>query len=148
MKISTVGEADLGELLPMMRAYCDFYEVAPADADLEALARALIADPDHEGIQLIARGPEREPLGFATVYWYWQTLSAARAALMNDLFVVPEARGQGVGRALIEECRSRGHEHGAAELVWETAPDNETAQGLYRSLAAREERWISYSLST
>jgi GNAT superfamily N-acetyltransferase len=148
MKISTVGEADLGELLPMMRAYCDFYEVAPADADLEALARALIADPEHEGIQLIARGAEGEPLGFATVYWYWQTLSAARAALMNDLFVVPEARGQGVGRALIEECRRRGREHGAAELAWETAPDNETAQRLYRSLDAREERWISYSLPT
>jgi ribosomal protein S18 acetylase RimI-like enzyme len=148
MKISTVGEPDLGELLPMMRAYCDFYEVAPSDADLEALARALIADPEHEGIQLIARGAEGEPLGFATVYWYWQTLSAARAALMNDLFVVPEARGQGVGRALIEECRRRSREHGAAELVWETAPDNETAQRLYRSLDAREERWISYSLPT
>jgi ribosomal protein S18 acetylase RimI-like enzyme len=148
MKISTVGEPDLGELLPMMRAYCDFYEVAPSDADLEALARALIADPEHEGIQLIARGEEGEPLGFATVYWYWQTLSAARAALMNDLFVVPEARGQGVGRALIEECRRRSREHGAAELVWETAPDNETAQRLYRSLDAREERWISYSLQT
>jgi GNAT superfamily N-acetyltransferase len=146
MRIETVGEAHLAALMPLMRAYCDFYDVHPGDADLEALARALIADPEHEGVQLIARSEEGEPLGFATVYWSWQTLNAARAGVMNDLFVVPEARGQGVGRALIEECRRRCRERGATRLVWETAPDNETAQRLYRALDAREERWISYSL--
>ncbi|MDP9277259.1 MAG: GNAT family N-acetyltransferase [Actinomycetota bacterium] len=146
MRIEQVGEADLADLLPMMRAYCDFYEVAPSDTDLKGLALALIADPDREGIQLIARGDGGEPLGFATVFWSWQTLSAARVAVMNDLFVVPETRKQGIGRALIEECRRRARERGAAELVWETALDNETAQRLYRSLNAEESRWISYSL--
>jgi len=146
MRIAQVGEADLAALLPMMRAYCDFYEVAPSDADLEGLARALIADPDREGIQLLARGDGGEPLGFATVFWSWQTLSASRVAVMNDLFVVPETRKQGVGRALIEECRRRAGERDAAELVWETALDNETAQRLYRSLNVEESRWISYSL--
>jgi ribosomal protein S18 acetylase RimI-like enzyme len=146
MTIERVGEADLADLLPMMRTYCDFYEVAPSDAQLESLARAMIADPDREGIQLIARAEGGKPLGFATVFWSWQTLIAGRAAVMNDLFVSPEARRQGIGRALIEECRRRAGEHGAAELVWETALDNETAKGLYRSLDARESRWISYSL--
>ncbi|HEY8639234.1 MAG TPA: GNAT family N-acetyltransferase [Solirubrobacterales bacterium] len=146
MRIELVGEADLADLLPMMRAYCDFYEVAPSDAGLEALVRALIADPDREGIQLLARGDGGEPLGFATVFWSWQTLNAARAAVMNDLFVVPETRKQGVGRALIEECRRRAGERDATELVWETALDNETAQRLYRSVDARESRWLSYSL--
>lgn len=141
-----VGEADVGELLPLMRAYCDFYEVAPTDQRLEALARALIDDPRNEGLQLIARDEDGTPLGFATVFWSWQTLSAARAGVMNDLFVVPEARRRGVGSELIAECRRRCRERGAAELVWETAPDNETAQSVYRDLGAREERWISFSL--
>jgi ribosomal protein S18 acetylase RimI-like enzyme len=148
MKIELVGEADLAELMPMLRAYCDFYEVAPADRALEALARALMADPEREGIQLIARSDSGQPLGFATVFWSWQTLSAARAGVMNDLFVVPEARGQGVGRALIEECRRRAAERGAAELVWETALDNETAQRLYRAIDAEESRWLTFSLPT
>ena len=148
MRIELVGEADLADLLPMMRAYCDFYEVAPSDADLERLALALIADPDREGVQLIARAEGGEPLGFATVYWTWQTLNAARAGVMNDLFVVPEARGQGVGRALIEECRRRAGEHGAPELVWETAPDNETSQRLYDFLEADKSPWIYYALKT
>jgi GNAT superfamily N-acetyltransferase len=148
MRIELVQESDLGELLPMMRAYCDFYEVAPAADDLEALARALIADPKNEGIQLIARDEEARPLGFATVYWTWQTLNAARAAVMNDLFVATDARGKGVGRALIEECRRHAREHGAAELVWETALDNETAQRLYDSLPTDKSTWFNYSLET
>ena len=146
MKIELVGEADLAELLPLMRAYCDFYEVAPSDQDLETLAQALIAEPEADGLQLIARSEDGKPLGFATVYWSWQTLNAARVGVMNDLFVVPEGRGEGVGRALIEECRRRARDRGAAELTWETAPDNSTAQRLYRSLEASESTWISYSL--
>jgi GNAT superfamily N-acetyltransferase len=148
VKIEPVTEGDLGDLLPMMRAYCDFYETSPRDEELEELALALIADPRHEGMQLIARGEGGEPLGFATIYWYWQTTVPGRAALMNDLFVVPGARGGGVGRALIEACRDRARERGARQLLWETAPDNETAQRLYRGFGASEERWISYSLDT
>jgi GNAT superfamily N-acetyltransferase len=146
MKISLVGEADLAELAPMLRAYCDFYEVEPSGEDLEALCRALLADPEHNGIQLIARGDDGEPLGFATVYWTWQTLTAGRAAVMNDLFVAPEARGQGVGRALIEACRQRAGEHGATELIWETTPDNATAQRLYDSITSDKSPWIYYAL--
>jgi ribosomal protein S18 acetylase RimI-like enzyme len=146
MTIETVGEADLPELLPLMRAYCDFYEVAPSDERLESLARALISDPDRDGVQLIARDDDGSPLGFATIFWSWQTLNAARAGVMNDLYVIPDARGKGVGRALIEECRHRCRDHGAEQLVWETAPDNETAQRLYRQFDAIEERWLSYSL--
>lgn len=148
MRVGLVREGDLGDLLPMMRAYCDFYEVAPAAADLEVLARALLADPTSEGIQLIARDDEGRPVGFATLYWTWQTLNAARAAVMNDLFVVPDARGKGVGRALIEECRRHARERGAPELVWETAPDNETAQRLYDSLTDDKSSWFSYALKT
>ncbi len=63
MNITVVGEGDLDELLPLMRAYCDFYEVAPPDEDLLALSRALIADPEREGVQLIARDDGGEAIG-------------------------------------------------------------------------------------
>ena len=148
MRIELVGDADLADLLPMMRAYCDFYEAAPKDADLERVARTLMADPQGEGLQLIARDEGGEALGFATIYWYWQTLSAARAGLMNDLFVVPQARGQGAGRALIEECRRRAGEHECPELVWETTPDNEAGQRLYDSLTDDKSTWLYYALPT
>jgi hypothetical protein len=51
--IRAVTEGDLADLLPLMRGYCDFYEVSPPDDSLLELSRALIDDPEHEGIQLI-----------------------------------------------------------------------------------------------
>jgi len=144
LSIDRVGKPDLPELMPMMRAYCDFYRVDPSDEGLEALATSLIDNPA-EGLQLIAR-LDGTPLGFATIYWSWQTLYASRIGVLNDLFVVPASRGTGAGRALIERCRELCCEHGAEKLVWETAPDNTTAQRLYDGLGAARSTWLSYEL--
>ncbi len=148
MVITVVGEGDLDELLPLMRAYCDFYEVAPSDEDLLALSRALVAEPEREGVQLIARREDGTAIGFATVFWSWTTMRARRLAVMNDLFVAPEGRGSGAADALIEACAERAREHGAVSLEWSTALDNERAQKVYDRVGAEPSRWLSYSLET
>jgi GNAT superfamily N-acetyltransferase len=151
MRIATAAEADLDELLVLMRGYCDFYGVAPGDDALLALARALIADPEHEGVQLLARDeslPGAPAVGFATVYWSWSTLSASRLAVMNDLFVSPDARAGGVADALIEACRERARERGATTLGWQTAKDNGRAQAVYERVGGQREEWVDYSLPT
>lgn len=145
VRIDRVGVVDLPVLMPMMRAYCDFYEVDPRDDRLVALARALI-DDRAQGEQAIARGADGEPLGFATVFWTWQTLDAARIGVLNDLYVVPETRRLGVGRSLIEHCRALCRKRGAEKLVWETAPDNETAQRLYDGIGAAKSTWLAYEI--
>lgn len=148
LTISVVGERDLAELAPMMRGYCDFYEVDPSDEDLAAMARALIDNPD-EGVQLIARiddGAAGIPVGFATIFWTWQTLYAARVGVLNDLFVTTESRGSGTGRALIAHGLQLCRDRGAQKLVWETAPDNTTAQRLYDGIGAEKSTWLTYEL--
>ena len=146
--ISVVGEADLEDLLPLLRGYCDFYEVAPSDDALLAISRALIADPEREGMQLIAReiGPPARAVGFATIYWTWQTLNAARLAVMNDLFVADAARGTGLADRLIAACRERAAAHGARELAWQTAKDNYRAQKVYDRIGGSKSEWLDYSL--
>jgi GNAT superfamily N-acetyltransferase len=146
--IAVVAEADLVELLPLMRSYCDFYEVAPRDEDLLAMSRALIADPEREGLQLIARGPGGAAVGFATIFWSWSTSQASRIGVMNDLFTTPAARGQGIATALIAACLERCRERGASSLSWQTARDNRRAQRVYEASGARREEWIDYSLNT
>lgn len=145
ISIERVRVVDLPLLLPMMRAYCDFYGVSPRDDRLVALSRALIDDPG-EGQQLLARDEEGGPVGFATVFWTWQTLDATRIGVMNDLYVVPEVRGSGVGRQLIESCRGLCRKRGAHKLVWETAPDNHTAQRLYDAVGAASSTWLAYEI--
>jgi GNAT superfamily N-acetyltransferase len=145
--ISTVTEADLDELLPLMRGYCEFYEVGPSDEALLALSRSLIERPE-EGLQLIARDDDGAAVGFATVFWTWQTLSASRLGVMNDLFVSERARGGGYADALIAECADRCRAHGATDLAWQTAKTNERAQAVYDRVGAeRDDRWLDYSLS-
>ncbi len=92
-----------------------------------------------------------EPLlylwGFATIYWTWQTLYAARVGVLNDLYVTPpQSRGDrhraGSHRALPADVPRRG----AEKLVWETAPDNVTAQRLYDGIGAEKSTWFTYEL--
>ena len=75
-------EEDLADLLPLFRAYCAFYGSSPSDDDLLALSRALIADPEREGLQLLARDLRAggAAIGFATVYWTWESTKARRLA--------------------------------------------------------------------
>jgi GNAT superfamily N-acetyltransferase len=145
-QITVVGEVDLGDLLPLLRGYCDFYGVAPTDERLLALAQALIADPEREGVQLIARDDAGHPVGFATIYWSWETLAAGRIGVMNDLFVAPAARGTGLAEALIEACRARCAAQGAGRLVWQTAKDNERAKAVYDRIGGKRAEWLDYSL--
>ena len=137
--ITRVGPGDLDQLLPLIRAYCDFYEVAPSDEDLIRLSRALIDDPEHE------RGGEA--VGFATIYWTWSTTDAARIGVMNDLFVAQRARGTGLAEQLIEACRAECALRGARRLTWQTALDNTRAQAVYDRVGGHREQWVDYWLS-
>jgi GNAT superfamily N-acetyltransferase len=144
--VSTVGEAELAELLPLVRGYADFYEVSPSDEALLELSRALIADPEREGMQFLARDGDGRAIGFATVYWLWSTTTATRIGLMNDLYVAPEGRGSGAAEALIERCRAACRGRGASKLTWQTAKDNARAQAVYDRIGGEREEWLDYSL--
>ena len=146
MTIERVREETLAELLPLVRGYCDFYKVSPSDEQLLQLSRALLADPEGEGVQLLARDDEGRAVGFATIYWSWATTSAQRIGVMNDLFVAPEARGTGLAEALIEACRAECAARGAGKLTWQTALDNERAMKVYDRVGGRREQWLDYWL--
>lgn len=142
--IARVVASDLDDLLPLMRGYCDFYKVNPSDDDLLALSRALIEDPEREGLQLIARNGDGRAIGFATIFWSWSTSAAARLGIMNDLFVAEGARGGGHAEALIEACRGECASRGIKTLAWQTAPSNARAQAVYDRIGATREQWVDY----
>jgi GNAT superfamily N-acetyltransferase len=145
--IATVTAADLDELLGLMRAYCDFYATEPSDEALLALSRALLADPALEGVQLIARDGAGEAVGFATIFWSWDTTEGSRIGIMNDLYLAPGARGSGLADRLVEACLERCAKRGAARLEWQTAPSNLRAQAVYDRLGGVREPWLVYTLA-
>ena len=143
--------ADRPRLEPLVRAYIDFYrEPQPGPERLDALLDLLAARPGalperEVGVQFVAE-KDGELHGFATVYLTYDTVVARRVAIMNDLFVAPDDRNVGLGRALIRECHSFARENDCAVLQWVTADDNATAQALYDKLGERT-TWVTYSMA-
>ena len=136
---------DLADLVPLMVAYCDFYERSPGAAALRELAETLLADPDGEGVQLLAREGGRA-VGFATIYWCWSTSAASRIGVMNDLYVTPDARGRGIADALIAACLEATRARGGARLEWTTQPQNLRARAVYDRVGGHCETWLEYTL--
>ncbi|MFE2166717.1 GNAT family N-acetyltransferase, partial [Streptomyces sp. NPDC059447] len=72
-------------------------------------------------------------VGFAQVYRAFSSLSMDTAWILNDLYVAPEGRRTGAGRALLREVLRRAREAGVTGVQLETAYDNTVAQGLYEA---------------
>jgi GNAT superfamily N-acetyltransferase len=144
-EIAPIAAAQLDALLPLIAAYQRFYEVEDVDDERNRAFFTGFLEPSERGTMLGAwRGGEL--LGYACLYWTYTSLIPAEIVLMNDLYVVPEARGEGVGRALIEASAAVARERGAARLTWMTAADNERAQRLYDTTGAIAEASIEYEL--
>ncbi len=145
VEIAPVSAAQYEELLPLIAAYQRFYEAEEIDeARNRGFFRRFLA-PSDDGLLLGARADDGF-LGYACLYWHFTSTRAAETVLMNDLFVASEARGRGVGRALIEASADVARARGARHLEWATAPDNRTAQRLYDSTGAERSEWVEYEL--
>jgi ribosomal protein S18 acetylase RimI-like enzyme len=136
---------EVDELLPLMRAYCDFYEYDPPDEGLREMLETLIGDPE-QGAVFIARDEAGAAVGLATLGWRWSASRGARIGHLEDLFVSPESRGKGIAEALIDACAERCRERGAPTLDWLTLPDNHRAQAVYRRVGASGSPWMEYEL--
>jgi GNAT superfamily N-acetyltransferase len=143
--IEPITEQQLERLLPLIAAYQRFYDVERIDDERNRAFFSRFLAPS-EGGMLIGAWRDEKLVGYACLYWTFTSLVPAEIVLMNDLYVTPEARGRGVGRALIEASATVARQRGAHHLQWVTAPDNETAQRLYDSTGARSEPSIEYEL--
>lgn len=143
-RIRRAVAGDRARLTKLVRAYIDFYkEPQPGDERLDKLL-AVLAERPEVGVQFVAE-KDGELHGFATVYLSYDTVAARRVAVMNDLFVAPDDRNVGLGRALMRECHGFARANGCAVLSWITAQDNARAQALYDKLATRT-TWVTYEM--
>jgi len=141
---------------------------APADIDLIAeLIRALAEyerlsgevrfEPDELARHLFGPRPHAEvaigevdgrPEGFALYFHSFSTFEGRPGIYLEDLFVRPAARGQGLGKALLSHLAAVAVERGCARLEWAVLDWNEPAIGFYRSVgAAALEDWTTMRVS-
>jgi GNAT superfamily N-acetyltransferase len=141
--IEIVSSDNLDEILPLIKSYQEFYNVVPTSLAHNKYFFSQFNEESSVGCQFLYR-KEDKIVGFATVYFTFNSNLAAKVAVLNDLYVTPESRGQQVARQLIEYCREFARVHGAIRLQWVTAPDNLAAQKLYDSLDVKKSEWAFY----
>jgi len=145
IEIAPIADEEFEQLLPLIAAYQRFYEVEEISEERNRTFFRRFLAPSEDGLLLGARRDGRL-VGYACLYWHFSSLEAVESVLMNDLYVAEEARGEGVGRALIEATAEVARERGVPYVEWSTAPDNTTAQRLYDSTGAKRSEWVSYEL--
>lgn len=137
---------DIEQLVPLFDGYRQFYG---ASSDL-ALARRFLSDrmSQNQSVVLLAREAEGDALGFVQLFPSFSSVRAAPIYVLNDLFVVPAARRQGVGRLLLQSAADMARASGAIRLKLSTAITNVAAQRLYEAMKwTREEDFHVYNLS-
>ncbi|HEU5218806.1 MAG TPA: GNAT family N-acetyltransferase [Gemmatimonadales bacterium] len=145
MNLRRATIADLPTLVPLFDAYRAFYSQPSDPARAERFLRERLAG--NESVIYLAESGGT-PLGFVQLYPSFWSVAACRSWILNDLFVSPEHRGTGAGRALMERARAHAVQTGAGGLSLATQRTNLTAQRLYESEGwQRDEEFLHYELA-
>lgn len=146
MAVAAVVVADLDALVSLFAGYLQFYQVPRSASEIHAFLLERLQRGDAQ--LFIARDEHGMAQGFTQLYPLQSSLALAPAWLLSDLFVLPSARRQGIGEALMNAARGHAEAHGACGLQLETAKTNLAGQALYERLGyVRDELYLTYWLS-
>ena len=125
-------------------------------ADYERLSHEVVATPEKLVATLFGSSPaaevliaewQGEPAGFALFFPNYSTFLAQPGMYLEDLFVRPEFRGRGIGKALLAHLAGLAVHRGYGRLDWSVLDWNAPAIDFYRSIGARGlEDWTQYRL--
>lgn len=136
ISIRPAAACDLGLIVQFIRALAEY----------EKLAHEVRLDPDVVAGYLFGPEPKAEvligeidgaPRGFALFFHNFSTFEGRPGLYLEDLFVEPEARGSGLGKALLAALARLASERGCARLEWAVLDWNIPAIEFYRSLGAK-----------
>ncbi|UWQ27743.1 GNAT family N-acetyltransferase [Leisingera sp. M523] len=134
LTIRVIEQRDRESWDRLWTGYLTFYKATlPAAIYDSSFARLLSADArEYRGLIAELNG---EAVGLAHYLLHRDMWSVEDTCYLQDLFVDPQARGAGAGRALIDEVARRAKAEGASDLYWHTQEFNHTARRLYDQMA-------------
>lgn len=143
-EVRQAGPSDVPALEPLFEAYRAFYGRPPSGGEASVFLGDRLTQRQST-VFLAVAGPAC--IGFVQLYPTFSSLSMKRLWILNDLFVVPEARRGGAAAALLARARQLAQETHAEGLALETAVGNAAAQSLYEKLGwKKDEAFFRYHL--
>jgi GNAT superfamily N-acetyltransferase len=147
IRIDPATEADVPLILELIKGLAEYERLAPdVVATEEGLRRALFGERSHARV-LVARAGA-EAVGFAVYFYNFSTFLGRPGIYLEDLFVLPAWRRQGIGRRLLGHLAKVAVAEGCGRLEWSVLDWNEPAIQFYRSIGAKPmDGWTVYRLT-
>lgn len=139
MKIIKATSKNLNTLIPLFDAYRIFYKQSSNYRVVKDFLSSRFQEND--SVIFLAMDAQNKGLGFTQLYPSFSSVFMQRVYILNDLYVVSEARGKGVGKELLKAAQKFAKSVGSKGLTLETAIDN-PAQKLYERLGWKKDNEV------
>jgi GNAT superfamily N-acetyltransferase len=147
LRIERATEDEVSLILTMIRALADYECLAHAVVATEETVRTSLFGSKPSAEVLIAR-TGTQAVGFAVWFFSYSTFLARPGLYLEDLFVLPQWRGHGIGRALLVYLAKLAVAHQCGRMEWSVLDWNEPAIRFYRSIGARPmDEWTLFRLT-
>ena len=142
LEIRSATAGDVPLILDFIRGLAEYERMLDqVEATEERLRASLFpADGPAPGAHCVIGSVNGAPAGFALYFFTYSTFLARPGLYLEDLFVKPEFRGAGLGKALLLHLAALAHERGCGRMEWAVLDWNEPAIGFYESLGAKRLR--------
>jgi GNAT superfamily N-acetyltransferase len=139
--------SDVPLILELIRGLAEYEKLSDLVTATEAQLRETLFGT-RRGADVLLAYVESECVGFALFFPNYSTFLAKPGIFLEDLYVMPEWRGKGIGRALLGRVAKIGRERGCGRMEWEVLDWNEPSIGFYKSLGAVAlDEWTKYRLT-
>lgn len=126
-------------------------------AEYEKLTDDIVTTPDslrealfgsNSNVETIIGYVDEKPVAFALYFYNFSTFKGKRGLYLEDIFVIPEMRGNGVGKKLLKRLAQIAKENDCARFEWSVLDWNEPAINFYKSIGAKPmDEWTVYRLT-
>ncbi|MFJ5789138.1 GNAT family N-acetyltransferase [Lysinibacillus sp. NPDC097162] len=141
MEILHATMDELEEVTVLFDEYRQFYGLESDRSSAKAFIQLRMALKESIIFIAVVNG---KTIGFAQLYPTFSSIALQRAYILNDIYVTDDARGQGVGKALMEKVFQYCEQQDARYVTLQTATDNVHARKLYENLNMKQDQYCNY----
>lgn len=147
VSIRAAVESDLPLILHLIESLAEYERLRDQCVATEEKLRYTLFGK-HPAAEVLIGSIEKEPMGFALFFHNYSTFLAQPGIFLEDLFVKPEARGKGVGHALLSALARLAVERNCGRLEWNVLDWNELAISFYKRIGAVPmDEWTTYRMT-
>jgi GNAT superfamily N-acetyltransferase len=147
LRIVPAKSEDTPLILELIQALADYERATPEEVPVDEATLRESLFGERPAAEVILALEDGIAVGFAVYFHNFSTWMGKRGLYLEDLFVKPEHRGRGYGKALLQELGRIARERGCARFEWAVLDWNTPAIGFYKSLGAvPKEEWTIFRI--